>query len=181
MSEKVQKQTFTTKLYEVCANDELRPVMQCIHFIDGYAYAADGYIGIKQTLELHSILGKENLEGKSIHRDSYKAIMGFEIAEANAEGIYCKSATGQSAFFDYFPTEQMPNFGAYFAVKGQTTLSFIGINPELVTRLSKAMYNPSDNMRLQFTGIDKHIIIDCPGVDGQEARLMPRILESSLF
>lgn len=179
--EKAKKYTFTTKLYECCANDELRPAMQCIYFEDGFAYAADGYIAIKQTLELHSILDKEMLEGKAIHKDSYKAIMAFEIAKAYDDCIHCQSTNGQAASFEYFKVENAPNFKSYFAIRGQIQLGFIGINPELVARLAKAMYNPNDNMRFQFTGIDKHIIIDCPGVDGQEARLMPKIINDSLF
>ena len=182
-TEKVQKQTFTTKLYECCANDELRPMMQCVHFNNGFAYASDGMIMIKQTLDLHSILNKENLEGKAIHKDSYKVIMSFDFAEANPDGIYCKSTSGQNAVFGYFDPlgEKTPNFEAMLNRKGLTSLTFIGINPESFARLSKAIYNPNNNMRMQFTGINTAILIDCPGIDGQEAIVMPKIINDSLF
>jgi len=182
-TEKTLKQTFTTKLYECCANDELRPMMQCIHFMNGFAYASDGIVMIKQTLDLHSVINKENLEGKAIHRDSYKVIMSFEIVEATEDGLYCKSTSGQTAFFNYFDPlgEKTPNFEAMLTRKGITGLTFIGINPEHLSRLAKAIYNPSNNMRMQFTGINTAILIDCPGIDGQEAILMPRIINDSLF
>jgi len=181
---KDKKYTFTTKLYEVCADDKLRPLMQCVHFKDGFAYASNGYISIKQTLELHSVMNKELLEDKSIHKDSYKAIMAFEIAECNEEGIYCKNTSGQTAFFGYFDRmgEMIPNFEkAMQTGKGLTSLSFIGLDPDLLNKLSKAIYNPSNNMRMQFTGIDSAIIIDAVGVDGQSARLAPRMINDSLF
>lgn len=182
-TEKAQKQTFTTKLYECCANDELRPMMQCVHFMNGFAYASDGIVMIKQTLELHSVVNKEQLEGKAIHKDSYKVIMTFEIAEATETGVYCKSTSGQTAFFDYFEKlgEKTPNFESMLTRRGLTSLTFIGINPEHFARLAKAIYNPGNNMRMQFTGVSTAILIDCPGVEGQEAIVMPKIINDSLF
>lgn len=183
-TEKPKKTTFNTKLFEVCADDELRPIMQCIHFIEGFAYASNGVISIKQTMELQSILNKEELEGKSLHKDSYKAIMGFEIAECQDHGIYCKNASGQTAFFDYFDTqgEKVPNFAALFSGhKGLTNVTFIGIDPDSFNRLSKAIYNPGNNLRIQFTGVDSHMVIDAVGVDDQMGYLMPKIISASLF
>lgn len=182
--EKARKYTFTTKMFECCGDDELRPLMQCVHFLNGYAYATNGYVSIKQTLELQSIMNKENLDGKSLHKKSYQAIMGFEIAECNLDGIYCKNTTGQTAFFDYFNRndEPIPNFEKAMQPKrGLTSLSFIGINPEHLARLSKAIYNPGNNLRMQFTGIDSQVLVDAIGVEGQTATIMPQMLNDSLF
>lgn len=182
--EKAKKNTFTTKMYECCADDELRPLMQCVHFEHGFAYATNGFVSIKQTIELQTILNKEQLDGKSLHKKSYQAIMAFEIAECNYDGIYCKNATGQTAFFDYFDRkdELIPNFEKAMQPKrGLLSMYFIGINPEHLTRLAKALYNPSNNLRFQFTGIDSQILIDAVGVEGQTATIMPQVLNDSLF
>ena len=185
MADKKEKRyTFNTKLYEVCADDELRPLMQCVHFVNGFAYASNGYISIKQTLELQSCINKELLDDKSMHRNSYRAIMAFEIAECTADGIYCKNTTGETAFFDYFDRkgDPIPNFEkAMAAHRGLTSLTFIGIDPELLNKLVKAIYNPSNQLRMQFTGIDSNIIIDAVGVDDQVAHLMPKIINATLF
>lgn len=184
MSDKV-KQTFTTKLYEVAASDELRPIMSCIHFKEGYAYASDGHIAIKQTLELHTILQPEYLDGQSLHRDSYKAIMTFDKATADDSGITCTSATGQEAFFPYFEfseNEKAPDINSIIPTRtGSVQLSFIGINSQFLARLGKALHNPGNNMRLQFTGIDRAIMVDVIGVEDQQGIIMPVILNDSLF
>jgi len=154
-------------------------------FENGFAYATDAYCIIKQTLALHGILNPENLEGKAIHRDSYKAIMAFEIADAMEDGIDCCNANGQAAFFEYYTLSSenpKPNFEAFLrSWKGQTALTFIGIDPAIFARVCSALYTPGKKVRVQFTGIDSHMIIDVPDVEDQIATMMPVILEPSLF
>lgn len=181
---KNEKMTFMTKLYEVCGDDELRPVMQCIYFDCGYAFATNGYISIKQTIAFHSILYPENLDGKLLHRENYKAAMAFDIVECSDEGISCINTNGQKAFFEYYTLkdgEKLLNFDSAFNTKGQRQLGFIGVNPEQLMKLSRAMHDPNKNLRLQFTGIDSAILVDVPGIDEQEGRIMPIILKDSLF
>jgi len=181
---KDKKQTFNTRLYECCADDELRPILQCVQFREGFAYATNGAVSIKQTLAFQSIINPEMLDGKLLHRDSYKAIMAFEIAECQENGIECKNTNGQSAYFDYFdPKDQpIPNIPRAMEVKrGLTSLTFIGIDPDSLILLNKAIYNPANNLRFQFTGIDSYILVDAVGVDDQEAVMMPRMLTASLF
>ena len=183
--EKKEKQTFNTKVYECCADDKLRPVIQCVYFENGFAYAADGSVAIKQTLSFQSVIDIHELDGKLLHKDSYKAVMNFEFAQAMADGIECWNGNGQRAFFEYFkPAEndKIPNFEAVLTPKrGVTNLSFIGINPESLNRLTKALYAPTGNIRIQFTGIDSAIIVDVVGVDEQTAIMMPIILNDTLF
>lgn len=186
MAEKIQKQTFNTKLYECCSDDKMRPLFQCVHFENGYAYAADGMIAIKQTLAFQSIVNPEELDGKSIHRDSYKQIMAFEIAEANADGIECWNENGQKVFFEYYKLkdgEKVPDFEKVINGKsGLTSISFIGLSAKNLMRLSNALYIPNQcTMRLQFCGIDKAIVVDVPGVDEQQAIIMPDIINGTLF
>lgn len=181
---KDKKNTFNTKLYEVCGDDDLRPVLQCVQFRNGFAYATNGHISIKQTLDLQSVLNKDMLEGKLLHRDSYRAIMAFEIAECNEDGIYCKNTNGQIAFFAYFESlgEPIPDISkAMHTGKGPANLSFIGIDPEMLTKLTKAIYNPGNNLRMQFTGLNSAILIDAVGIEDQEAILMPNAINGSLF
>jgi hypothetical protein len=183
--EKEKKQTFNTKLYECCADDKLRPIMQCVYFENGWAYAADGYVAIKQTLSFQSVINIEELDGKLLHKDSYKAVMGFEFAQATPDGLECWSSNGQRAFFEYFKpgeNDKIPNYDKVIqGKKGVTSLSFIGISPELLTRVTKALYVPAGNIRLQFTGVDSAILVDVVGVDEQQAIVMPSIINDTLF
>lgn len=188
MAEKKTKQTFNTKLHE-CAGDDadkLRPMFQCIHFENGYAFVTDGVVAIKQTLSFQSILNPENLDGKSIHKNSFKQIMAFEIAQANDEVIECWNENGQHVYFEYYerkPDEQPPSMDKIMKLKtGLTQLGFIGIEPDNLKRIKSAMYvPPGHSIRLQFTGIDRAILVDVPGVDEQEAILMPVVINGTLF
>lgn len=180
---KDKKNTFNTHLYECCGDDELRPILQCIQFKHGFAYASNGIISIKQTLDLQSVLNKELLEGQLLHRDNYKSIMAFEIAECNIDGIYCKNLNGQTAFFSYFDRSDntVPDLEKAMNNRSLTSLSFVGIDPKQLMKLSKALYNPSNNLRFQFTGIDKAIMVDAVGIEEQEGLMMPLILNDTLF
>jgi len=187
MAEKKQKQTFNTKLYECCAgaDDKLRPLFQCVHFENGYGMATDGMVAIKQTLALQSVIDMEELDGKSLHRDNYRAAMTFEMVQATPEGLQCWNENGQKAFLEYYQLregEKIPDINrAVNPLTGIKTLSFIGINPDNITRLCKALYAPGGNIRIQFTGVDTPIIVDVIGVDEQQGIVMPVILNDSLF
>lgn len=181
-----KKNTFNTKLYECCSDDKLRPAFQCVHFKNGYAYATDGKIAIKQPLTFQSVVDIDELDNVSIHKDSYKAIMGFEIAQANTEGVECMNENGQQAFFEYYhPTEGeiMPDVEKMInSKKGLTSLTFIGIDPDLFIRLKRALVVPKDcEIKCQFTGISSAIIIEVTNVDEQQAILMPTVLNATLF
>lgn len=179
----MEKFTFTTKLNECCSTDPLRPTFNSVHFMNGYACATDGKIAIRQSLEYHTIINPELLDGKSLHRDNYKSVMTFEISEATEDGISCKDIDGRTAFFEYQKLEgDQPNYDSIFSVqRPNTALNFVGISPALLTKLSKAIYTPSGAVRFRFTGIDTPILVDAVGVDNQEAIIMPAILEDTLF
>jgi hypothetical protein len=179
----MEKKTFTTKLYEVCSSDELRPVMMCVHFKDGFAYASDGHMVVKQSLEYHTIQGIEFLEGKSLHKDNYKAIMGFEMAECNEDGVACSDSDGRTAFYEYFDHKgtETPNFDSVLKPTGQKAIEFIGLNPEFLAKIGKAMHVPSNSLRLQFQGVDKSILIDTPEIENQWGLLMPAMINDSLW
>jgi hypothetical protein len=179
----MEKQNFTTKLYEVCSNDELRPIFMCVHFKDGFAYASDAHMIVKQSLEYHSIVNPELLDGKSIHKDNYKAIMQFEIATCDASGVQCMDNDGRTAFFEYFDRKgiEVPNFDTVLKPVGQKSIEFIGINPDYLHKLSKAMHSTSGALRLQFQGVDRAILVDAVGIDNQCGVIMPAILNDVLF
>jgi hypothetical protein len=179
----MDKFNFTTKLHLACSDDPLRPIMNCVHFTGGFAYASNGHIAIKQSLEYHSVLQPGLLEGKSIHRDNYKNIMQFETATANDEGVQCSNADGREAFFSYFDMkgENMPVFDAVFKRYHAAGVTFIGMNPEQMKIIMEAMYTPDGYVRVNFGGIDKAMILDVPGVPNQEGMVMPVLVEASLF
>lgn len=179
----MDKFNFSTKLHLACSDDEIRPILNCVHFSGGWAFALNGNIAIRQSLEYHSVLQSEMLENKSIHRDNYKNIMQFEVATANDDGIQCSNADGREAFFSYFDrkNEPLPDLDKIFKGFKAKGVDFIGFNPEQMKILMDAMYSPGGYVRCNFAGIDGGIYIDVPGVDRQEAILMPVLIEPTLF
>lgn len=179
----MEKQTFKTKLYEACGSDELRPVLMCVHFKDGFAYASDGHMVVKQSLEYHTIQEPSFLDGKCIHKDNYKAIMQFEVAVCNEDGVACRDSDGRTAFYEYFDKNgtETPNFDSVLKPTGQRSVEFIGLNPDFVGRIGKALHVPSGTLRFQFQGIDKAVLIDTPEIENQWAVLMPVAINGSLF
>ncbi len=179
----MEKQNFNIKIYEACSDDELRPIMMCVHFINGFAYASEGHIAVKQSLEYHSIINPEVLNGKSIHRDNFKNIMQFEIAECTESGVVCKDSDGRTALFDYFDRkgEKIPDFEKVMQAGDIKEVRFIGLNFKLVEKLQKAMHSPSGNFRLRFHGNDKGIIIDVADIPNQVAIAIPCLIEEGLF
>lgn len=98
---KPKRQNFTRDLSIACSTDTFRPVMNHVYFSNGYAYASDSHILIKQSLEYHTIEGKEHLEGRFIHKNTFKAIYKYPCAEAKEEGIECTDKFGNKVLFRY--------------------------------------------------------------------------------
>lgn len=79
------------KLHLACANDLIRPVMNCIYFKDGYAIASNGKILIKACLnEICNFREeeKELLDGKLISAKNFKEIIKHNIIEIEEDGFH---------------------------------------------------------------------------------------------
>ena len=155
----------------------------CVHFKGGFAYASDSTIVIKQTLDLHSIINPERLDGQSIHKDNYKAIMQFDKATCDDTGVACEDADGRTAFYEYFDrkNQAMPNFDSVLFPVGEMPVKFIGIDPDRLARLAKAMHTPTEGLRLSFQGLDRLILVTAVGINDQFGAIMPVVLNDTLF
>ena len=179
----MDRETFTLKVHECCSDDEIRPILMCVHFKGGFAYATDGAVAIKQSLEYHTIINPEHLEGQSLHKDNFKAVMGFERAECDDAGITCTDHDGRAAFFEYFDRkgQEMPDFESVLKPLGGQSVDFIGISPEYIGLLAKSMHSPDKIFRLKFQGKDKPVLVDVPGIPNQVALIAPAILNDTLW
>jgi len=179
----MEKFNFCSKLSAACTKDTLRPVLQCVHFKDGFAYASDGHVVIRQTLEISSVLDIENLNGHSIHKDCFDLIRKFDIAKATENGIECSDNEGGFAIFEYHDLKgvQMPNFDSVLKIDETKPVSFIGINPTKLKQIIDAMHSDTNEFRLTFQGMDKGIIVETLDIDNQIALVMPVMLQQNLF
>ena len=180
----MDKFNFTTKLHEVCSKDETNPVMNCIHFKDGFAYASNGMILIRQTLDYHSVIDPEFLNGNSIHRESFKQALSFDTVQCTDEGLVCKDKDGRVALFEYFDLQgkEIPNFD--FVLRKPSAdyepVSMIGFNPEALSKLEKAMHYQGV-LKFTFYGMDKYVFVESLTYTDQIAIMAPAIIQDTLF
>lgn len=179
----MDKFNFSTKIYEACSKDDIRPIMNCVHFQGGFLFASNGVVAVRQSLEYHSILQPENLEGASIHRESFKNILLFDEVTAGLDGVTCKGTDGREAYFTYFDRkgEPIPNFDSIFNSYKAKGVDFIGFNPDQMKILMAALYMPSGYVRVNFGGVDRGMWVDVPGVPYQDAIIVPVLIEGTLF
>ena len=178
------KKNFVSDLHLACANDELRPVFQCIHFINGYAYASDGSILIKQSLEYNNdVLNYESLDCKAIHMDSFKEIRKYQVVEVTEEGFDCTAKNGRKAFFPFAVFDEdndkhkIPDFDAVWP-RGITEVGELGIMPKYIGLLEKAMVS-GNRLKMTFTGVDRGMLFHSRDENYQDqiAMIMPSKLD----
>lgn len=147
-----------------CATDELRPIMNCIHFENGYTYASDGYILVRNLLTECSTIPEEKIEklnGKNIHRETYKEILKYDIIEVSDDGIEAKR-NGETSFF-YFSKIDGKYPDAEKVIQSalnmsSVAMSQIGLNTSYLIKLNKALYG-SSACKYQFTGERTAVIL----------------------
>lgn len=145
---------FATKLHVMCTKDAQRPMLACVHFSLGFAYATNGHAIIRQSLEFSSVLGEvQELDGKALHKNSYRDILKYDTATVTPDGVECESADMNKAFFPFhdLKNEKVPDFDSQFKnLTTYTPKSFIGVSPEFIDMVMGAMYLPVGQMRMSF-------------------------------
>jgi len=183
---KTVKRNFKTKLHLICANDDLRPSMSYIYFEKGFLYCTDAHIMIKQKIDLHGFDEDEIkfMEGKMIHRESFKELLKHKYVKVTKEGFEAIIDSENSILFK-FSTRQDD-----FVAKMQKTLTEfkwekideIGFNYKFLSRLSDCFINPMANhgsICLQFQAANRAIRVvpnDSLAVEDQFGILMPVII-----
>lgn len=153
-----------------CATDELRPAMNCIHFENGYAYASDGHILVKNFLSECTSIPEEQIEklnGKNIHRDAYKQIIKYDEIIISEDGIEANKGE-QKAFFYFDKTEtKYPDAESVINMAlndPPVPVGEIGIKTELLIKMNKALYG-SSGCKYQFKGENKNIVLQSIDTD----------------
>ena len=94
-------------MHLACAKDGLRPIMACIYFKNGFAYATDGYILARNRIDECSTLQEcdiQALDGKLLHANFFKDMLKYDDILISDEGIECHKGD-EKAFF-IFPNSQ---------------------------------------------------------------------------
>ena len=144
--------------------DEYRKEMECIYFNDGFAYASDNYILVRNRISEISGLNEaeiEALNGKFLHADFYKDMLKYDNIMIAEDDLECTK--GNDKVFFYFSTfEKYPNAEKVLqdALNKQTVpLSQVSFDMKLMQRLNKALYE-SDSCTATFKGVGNPIVFD---------------------
>lgn len=152
------------QMHLACSKDELCPKLQCIFFNNGYAYATDTHILVRNRISEISGLNESEIEalnGKFLHADFYKDMLKYDSIMIAEDGIEC-SKGNDKAFFYFSTFEKYPDAEKVLqdALNKQTVpLPQFSFDMKLIQRLNKALYQ-SDSCIATFKGVGNPIIFD---------------------
>lgn len=152
------------KMHLACGKDEMRPIMQYIFFKDGFAYATDGCVLVKNRISEISTFDDAEiaaLDGKLLPAEHYKDILKYDECLISEEGIEAVKENDR-AFF-YF---KEPDSGKYpdadkalqDALNLQTVpMPEIGFNIKMMNRMAQGLSN-FDQCKAMFKGAGNPIV-----------------------
>ena len=160
------KNNFNKKvqMHLACSKDELQPEKQCIYFNNGFAYATDNHVLVRNRISEMSGLNEaeiEALNGKFLHADFYKDMLKYDNIMIAEDGIECTK--GNDKVFFYFSTfEKYPSAEKILqdALNRQTVPTpQVSFDMKLMQKLNKALYE-SDSCTATFKGAGNAIVFD---------------------
>lgn len=164
------------QMHLACSKDDFRPETQCIFFNNGYAYATDTHILVRNRISEISGLNESEIEalnGKFLHADFYKDMLKYDSIMIAEDGIEC-SRGNDKAFFYFSTFEKYPDAEKVLqdALNKQTVpLPQFSFDMKLIQRLNKALYQ-SDSCTATFKGVNNPVIFDSMDADVSSVGLL---------
>lgn len=153
------------QMHLACSKDNVsRRETECIFFNNGYTYATDTRILVRNRISEISGLNESEIEalnGKFLHADFYKDMLKYDSIMIAEDGIEC-SKGNDKAFFYFSTFEKYPDAEKVLqdALNKQTVpLPQFSFDMKLIQRLNKALYK-SDSCTATFKGVGNPIIFD---------------------
>lgn len=177
------KGIFSLPIHKICANDNLRPSLNYVHFVDGYAYATDAHVAVKIKLKsITTLLGEQELSllnGYSANPETYAFLMGCTNIEPKENGIVNFTKKSISGTINLQKYESVGSWGnnkhnyvheqlnsifdsAFKKNKEGDKHSTFAINPYFLTRLSEALFKDDyvPNIRIRVSKANQAILVD---------------------
>lgn len=176
---------FKTPLFKALYNDDFRNELQHAYVRNGYVYATNATILVKQSLtEIHEIEPEQQaiIEGKNFHIDLLKQLWKFKSIEFKESGIIASDGKAWCEF-EYSANCTMPNMEAVLKAHNvDVEMRQISFNPKQLQLLENVLdlsYS-SGALVMQFAGEDKAIRVfsSYDTMDIQTAIIMP-VLQGS--
>ena len=164
-------------MHLACAkNEDFHKERECIYFNNGFAYATDTRILVRNRISEISGLNEaeiEALNGKFLHADFFRDMLKYDNIMIAEDGIEC-SKGNDKVFFYFSNFEEYPNAEKALsdALNRQTVpTSQANFDVTLILRLNKALYK-SDQCSATFKGIGSPIVFDSLADDVSSIGLM---------
>jgi hypothetical protein len=171
-----------TPLHKILSNDEMRQSLNYAYFINGFVYATDSKILIKQSLEkVHQIDPNQimNLEGKALSKDALKQMWAFDVFDWKEDKVICNKGRATAEFY-YQNGLTPPNFELILTQESKYNFDgVIGINANLLNTLSLVMAFDASiqnhNLTLEISTQNSRIVVTSVHVnkDIQVGIIMP--------
>lgn len=153
------------KMHLACLKEDVtNPTLGCIYIKNGYAYASDRIILVRNDLRDMSNFDDadiEALDGKYIPADFYKEIIKYDDCLISEEGIECHKNDDKAFFyFKDFGETNYPNADKVLenALNKMTVpMPQIGFDVRNMQRLYKALYG-ANQCKATFKGEGKPIV-----------------------
>lgn len=151
------------KMQFACSSDNLHPSLSCVYFKNGFAYATEAHILVKNSLQECSSLSDEQIElldDKFLPSKSFANILKYDTIIVSEDGIEATKNTDK-AFFYFAKDLNFPNAEKVIQDslnKQKVPTPEIGLSIEKLVKLNGAL-SGSDQCKMQFTGENSVIIL----------------------
>lgn len=166
-------------MQHVCGIDTLIPAMNNIYFSNGFAYATNEHILVKNKISEISNFDEESiskLEGKFLHHSDYAAILKHSIIKIEDDGFSAIEGTRKVKYFFNNIDVKFPNCDKLFEDLKRSEIKEIGFKPKLLVDLKNALPFDYGAVKLLFTERHKQIIVLCPNKNYESKGLIMPIL-----
>lgn len=172
------------QMHLACAKDNpSRREMECIFFKDGFAYATDTHVIVRNRIsEISKLNGAEieALDGKFLHASFYKDMLKYDNIMIAEDGIECSKGSDK-VFFYFSKFENYPDAEKVLQnalCKSPIPTPEVGLNLNQLQQLYKALYK-SDQCKARFKGINNPIIFDSIAEDVSSIGLILPIITTA--
>ena len=169
------KENFLSPIYLACGKENIRPIMNYVHFIGDYMYATNAHILVKQHIDFCNVIDKKKLDGKIIHRDSFQKILKADRVIAKDDCVECHFFKENSTqTFKYGKEDgKLPDYESVLENQKIKDLSCVQINPKFIEIAAKCIYDDNSSDGLIFTFLEKNMLrIESKNYENQLAMVM---------
>lgn len=137
-----------TNIQNACGNDDIRPHFKCVYFKNGYAYAIDCHILVRESLNhVHDMNDDQikMLDDKMISKDSFKYLKNISSFEIKNDGILVRQKSGLEILVMYSKDSNRAEFEAVIPDIDNCTFDhkdlILAINPFVLKKLLSCLEN----------------------------------------